>query len=158
MDRRHGRSLHSYDGCRAKQLRWHTKEAEEEKAAQGSGAANMMHMESSHAIREWEKAKHTKYKPLIQRAQVQCQRHKRRNTPKFMVCAAAHRGEWSKDLYEIIEWLAAHKSRRIRDSDGDDGITPARAAGAFRTMLKDRLSVAMARGWGRQLVSTGYVI
>ena len=66
-----------------------------------------------------------------------------------------HAGEFSHELFELIEWMAAKIKQHTKNNPRDDGLSPAKVTAAWRTKVKDGLATAMAEGWGYQLISAG---
>ena len=100
--------------------------------------------------------KHTKYRPLMQKANSQIATGIRAKPPTFYAPIISHRCEFSHDTFTLIEKLASVAHRRSRTIDEFDGLTPSERSAHLRTRLKDRLVAAMATGWAEQLATTGF--
>jgi hypothetical protein len=77
---------------------------------------------------------------------------------KFIPAIMSHRGELGGGLIDLIETCSARFKARERRQENIDGYTPAQATAAYRSNFKSSLLVALAKGWGAQLLSTGTYI
>jgi hypothetical protein len=74
---------------------------------------------------------------------------------KFVAAVMSHRGELCGGLIDLIETFAGRFKAIQRVSENIDGLTPAQATACFRSDFKNALFVALAKGWGMQILSTG---
>jgi hypothetical protein len=73
---------------------------------------------------------------------------------KFVPAVITHRGEFGTQFMDAIEYCVLRYKAFLRVTPHIDGLTPARAAADYRRQFKTDLCVQMAKGFGRQLLST----
>ena len=112
---------------------------------------------STPAVRLAQADKHKKYRPMLRTAQMQFANKRRPTNPDFWGCIAAHEGEWSTNLIDMIEFLAMSRFGAVqRAPRRRDGVKPSGASAEVRAMMRDRFAITLARGWGKQLRSGGF--
>ena len=97
-----------------------------------------------------------KYEFLERIAQVQYQARKRPDELRFVPCVMSHRGEMGPDFIQLIESIAVRMKSIAKQPHYFDGLSPPQASAQMRTLIKDRLAAAMAKGWGKQLFCAGF--
>ena len=79
----------------------------------------------------------------------------RKKAPIFFAPVMSHTGEFSKDLFKLVNLLAARAKERCVKVPSLDGIPPERVSAEFRTRLKDALAACNARGVADALNDAG---
>jgi hypothetical protein len=74
----------------------------------------------------------------------------------FVAGVVTHRGEMAGGLIDMFEGVTLKYRSFQRQTDNLDGYTPARAAALFRSSFKSSIFVALTKGWGMQLLATGF--
>jgi hypothetical protein len=140
------------------QFNFYAKEVAVEQLLRKKGLAMPNYKESSTpAVRLAQADKHKKYRPMLRTAQMQFANKRRPTNPDFWGCIAAHEGEWSTNLIDMIEFLAMSRFGAVqRAPRRRDGVKPSGASAEVRAMMRDRFAITLARGWGKQLRSGGF--
>ena len=93
-----------------------------------------MSQTSSVVVEKNIKQKYDKYRPLVRRTQVQVEKHNDRNhVSLFKSYVTSHRGEWSKGMFNVIEWTTYYRTKAVRTDGTMDENTPVRVTVEFRT-------------------------
>ena len=100
-----------------------------------------------------EKHKHLKYAPLVHLLRKQFERGQRERMPEFMAPIISHNGEFSSDVFKIVDWFAAAAARKAANSQDVAGCKPKDAARLFRMHMKDSFADASAKGVAGHLVA-----
>ncbi len=100
------------------------------------------------------KYKHAKYAPLMDVMRLQEQTKRRAAIPMLLIPVVSHLGEFSEDTFKLIEIMTREVKRVTRD-DPYRIMRPQDAAARFRTRAKDAITVALARGFARELTAAG---
>ena len=75
---------------------------------------------------------------------------------KFVAAVLSHRGELAGGFMDLMEAITLKFRRNERGNDNIDGLSPARASALFRSDFKAKVFVALTKGWGMQMLATGF--
>jgi hypothetical protein len=101
--------------------------------------------------------KYLTYQPLMIIAEKQASQGMR-STPQFRACIISRRGEFSPDVFSLINRLADVIQTNHKNSKPTDRSHPKKVAAAFRGRIKDHLACAIAKGVGRMITETGHPV
>ena len=97
--------------------------------------------------------KHKKYIRLVQMANHQRVRGLRKDKVSFLAPIFSHGGEFSSDVFEVVEWLCKEAYSYFKDTVSSQPLGPKIMVSRFRCELLDSLAVANARGVGMMLLN-----
>ena len=73
----------------------------------------------------------------------------------MVAAVVSHRGELAGELIDLIENFTGRYKANLRVVGDIDGLTPSQGAARYRDDFKASIFVALVRGWGQQISSTG---
>jgi hypothetical protein len=121
--------------------------------ALASSTPNPMAEDPSPSITKATTKKTKTYEMLTSLAQLQRDEGLRTNTFKFLPLIFSHSGEFSPSVFN---WMTAVMKRQVVDGlPPSDGLSAQYVAARYRTLLKDGLACAIAKGFGNMLRSAG---
>ena len=85
-----------------------------------------------------------------------CHRRKRRLV--FWPLVLSHLGEMSGGWFEMEDVLKGHIKHSVKFKNSLDGISPGARAAQMCGELKNSVMVGLVKGWGAQLLETGYCL
>ena len=129
-------------------------QAKDEETALGSTATR--EIEESPVVSHYVKTKHKHYAPMLEFAEYQKKKGKRRKTPLFRPAIITHLGEMSRDMVATVEWLTGASRYKARNQLYCTTKEATKITSEFRNQLKDSLITAVAAGFGRSLTLSGY--
>ena len=126
-------------------------------AAHEAGVPVPPSTEPSPTVKQRVRDKTYKYEPLISRLEAQHICRKRSLKPTFLACIISNAGEFSADVFRLVETLAMEvKSKHAAcPRQGFLGLTPQKEAAGFRMRFKDALSTLVAKGVADILIASG---
>ena len=96
-----------------------------------------------------------KYEPLISRLEAQHICRKRSRKPTFLACIISNAGEFSADVFRLVETLAMEVKSKHAACTRLGFLTPQKEAAGFRMRFKDALSTLVAKGVADILIASG---
>ena len=148
--------IHTTANSRLKEAaHWFKDEAKAELLAYNTGAPNPFNKMPSKAVAKYAELKYNHYGTLLELANRQIRKGLRQSTPKLLAGIITHTGEFSEDIFALVELVAKKAKANALDAPSLDGIPPSRVAAEIRTRFKDALAVVNARGVGRALLEAG---
>jgi hypothetical protein len=122
--------------------------------ANSNGLPDPFHLQNSPVLMDAVKEKTKKYSPLVNLTDLQHAMKRRPLRPKFLVPVITHSGEWSADLFRIIEFICSTGKQLYQVCT--DGVTKKAFSASLRTKLKDHSASHAVRSMGKILRSAGY--
>ena len=111
--------------------------------------------ESSPSVAVAQSSKHAKYRPMLDLLTIQHEYGHRTDLPTFKAPTFSHSGEFSSDLFSLLNWMRPQvevKSRRVAHLIG---MTPKEYHRKFREEALDTLVASVVRGLGLMHVAAG---
>ena len=134
---------------------WFTEEAKAELLSYNTGAPNPFKKMASKHVTKYAELKYNHYSTLTELANRQMRKGMRHTIPKLLAGIITHTGEFSDDIFALIEALAKKAKDNAAANPSIDGIPPSRVAAEIRTRAKDALAIINAKGVGRALIEAG---
>jgi hypothetical protein len=124
-------------------------------AAHEAGLPVPPNTEPSPTVKQRVQDKGCKYEPLISRLEAQHICRKRSRNPTFMACIISNAGEYSADVFRLVETLAMEVKSKHAACPRLGFLTPQKEAASFRMRFKDALSTLVAKGVANILIASG---
>ena len=116
--------------------------------------AEYVNTDPSPVVAEKQKSKNMKYAGWIQFVKTYY-RKKQRKKPIFLPIVISTTGEFSPELFLLIEMMAGDAKRRKFTNPGHDGMKPSVVSAMFRNRAKTRIAVCNTKGFAAQQMASG---